>query len=148
MSAAFGALPSALTAGVRLFPPVGNLEFLAAADVATSGSRKFIEEISPTVPWAAWLGVSYAVDVIPPPPPRPRVVQVHVDRPVPVAPPSLHKLRGLVFRVGTEEPIPGAIVRFQGEGLPPVATDAEGRFVSAALPVSEKLLAEALADRG
>jgi len=39
-------------------------------------------------------------------------------------------VRGLVHETGKQDPVPGAIIAFQGGGQPPLATGADGRFLS------------------
>jgi hypothetical protein len=57
----FSAWPSTLTLGARVYP-AGAFNVLGAADIGTSGTATFAAELSPTLPWTAWLGLGHTFD--------------------------------------------------------------------------------------
>lgn len=134
-SSGFDAIPSRFGIGTRVSPfQVVNgasgfrgLSALAAVEIGTSGTSTFVEEIAPTAPWTLYLGIGYAFDTkerpvekaAPPPPPPP--VQVP-------APQNL--VRGFVHEQNKQEGVANAIVAFDGGAQPPLATGADGRFLS------------------
>jgi hypothetical protein len=67
---------------------------LAALDIATSGSSKFIEELSPLPPWNLYLGLQWAADTHE----RPPVERVRVEKIVEKAP-ALARITGIQRRL-------------------------------------------------
>lgn len=124
-----GYLPSTLTLGARAYPGwLDGLEAMAAFDIGLTGTKKFMEEVAPNAPWTLWLGLGYAFDTAAPP-----VVQVReVEKFVSIAPPQL-LVRGFVHEKDGTEGIPNAIVRYQGFERTPMATSADGRFITQSL---------------
>lgn len=125
----FAAVPSTLTVGARGFPVLKGLSLTAAVDIGTSGTSKFIEELSPTLPWDLWFGFGYAFDVVEP---EERVIVVHKETPIARVKAS-RRIRGRVREKGKEEALPNAIIRYSGRSLTAMASGADGRFVSEAL---------------
>jgi len=122
------AMPSTLTLGVRLHPPVTGLNFLVALDVGLSGTSTFVRELAPTRPWAMLLGLSYAIDTRERPtqgPPRVQLVRI----PAPPPPPK-PRVHGTVVDAMSGAPIAGAAVRYPIATLNPQLTDAGGQFIS------------------
>jgi outer membrane protein OmpA-like peptidoglycan-associated protein/methionine-rich copper-binding protein CopC len=124
------AFPSSLTLGVRVAPFLKGLSATAALDIGTSGTSNFIEELAPTLPWDAWLGVGYAFDIQEPKPEQVRVVE-RVTEALPPKP-SL-KVRGSVHEHGKDTGIANAILHYQGRELTAMASGADGHFVSGEL---------------
>jgi outer membrane protein OmpA-like peptidoglycan-associated protein len=118
------AMPSRLTAGIRLMPWLEGLTFNAALDVATGGTSQFLVEIAPEVPWSLWIGLGYAVD------PTPRVVLQPVAAP---AAPTTVAVQGIVVEKGGQNGIANAQVRFEGRELTGLITTADGHFTSSAV---------------
>lgn len=120
----FKAVPSRLTAGVRVNPFLKGLMLTGAVDVGLTGTSVFLEETAPQMPWTLWWGVGYAFDVVE----RPPVVKnVEIERIVTKAPPTLI-VAGKVQEVGTNEAVANAIVRYQGRDITGMVTDANGNF--------------------
>jgi outer membrane protein OmpA-like peptidoglycan-associated protein len=118
------AMPSRLTAGVRVMPWLEGLTFNAALDVGTGGTSEFLVEIAPEVPWSLWFGLGYAVD------PSPRVVLQPVAAPVAEATVTV---QGIVVEKGGQTGIANAQVRFDGRELTGLITTSDGRFTSGAV---------------
>lgn len=125
----FSARPSVLTLGVRAQPYLPGLALLFAVDIATSGHRTGVRELALIEKYLLHFGISYAYDPRPRPAAGPRVVRVEV----PAREIRAH-IVGQVIDSETTEPVPGAIVQFEGTSLSSLITDEEGRFRSAGLP--------------
>jgi len=123
------AFPSALTIGLRVFPPVRGLGLLLAADIGLTGTEVFVRELAPNRPWALLFGLSYAYDTAPPPSAG-EPVEVIREVVRTEAPPQKARVRGLVVETGMGDIVAGAIVNYPGTEFTPQATDAQGRFVS------------------
>lgn len=126
----FSALPSTVTLGARILPPVRGVSALLAFDIGTSGTSTFVRELSPTLPWNFYFGAAFAYDTHPVERrvevPVERVVTREVDR----TPPGGH-VNGLVRDAESRAPVPGAIVTFTGRpNLPILASGPNGRFLS------------------
>jgi outer membrane protein OmpA-like peptidoglycan-associated protein len=132
----YEAIPSRLSIGTRVTPfskAFRGLSGLVGIDIGLSGTSRFIEEVAPTAPWTMYLGLGYAFDtkekVAPPPPPAP-----------PAPPPQLIAapqtfVRGFVHEANKADvPAGDAVVAFEGGAQPPVATGADGRFLSRNVP--------------
>jgi len=125
-----GIAPSRLTIGTRVFPWQGRgLSGLLAFDIGTTATKTFIDETSPELPWNFWFGLAYAVDTEPP---KPIIQKVAAAAPPP-APPTQYFIQGTVFEKGTEQPVPGPLVRYEGRPLTGMIGDGSGRFRSAAV---------------
>jgi outer membrane protein OmpA-like peptidoglycan-associated protein len=119
-----------LTVGVRILSPPKGLSFTVGADIGLTGTRTFVRELAPNVPYAVILGIGYAFD------PR-------REEPAPVVVPSpenVGRVDGRIVEQGSGEPIEGATVAVVGESASAQVTDANGRFESYALPVGEATL--------
>jgi outer membrane protein OmpA-like peptidoglycan-associated protein len=124
----FQSSPSRLTLGTRVFPWVDHgLALLAGVDIGTGATSDFVEEVAPEPPWNLWFGLSYAVDTVAPPP----VIQ-RVEKPAPPAPvvaPHAY-LTGVVTERGTQTPIAGAVLRYDGRNLTGMVAGEDGTFRS------------------
>jgi OOP family OmpA-OmpF porin len=128
----FSAMPSNLTLGVRVQPPVRGLGITLAVDIGTSG-QTFVRELAGNAPYNVYIGLSYAVDTVPPPA---EVIEREVERTVEVRipPPVRGRIIGTVIERGTTNAIGGAIVSFPGSDLTSLSTANDGRFVTYELP--------------
>jgi OmpA-OmpF porin, OOP family len=128
------AMPSVLTLGARMFPPVRGLSFGLGLDVGLSGTSTFVRELVATRPWAFLLTVGYAVD----PRPRPaQVREVEIVREVAKPEPPRPRVQGEVVDSSTSGPVAGAVIRYPGRELSAQQSDAQGRFVSYELAPGE-----------
>lgn len=127
----FGAMPSTLTLGLRALPPVRGLAITAAVDIGTSGMSSFVRELAGNAPYNIILGLSYAVDTVPPYV-EPEVREVERTVEVRIPPPVTGFVRGTVTEQGAGTPINGAVVSMSGgpEGAAAFSTDASGGFRS------------------
>jgi outer membrane protein OmpA-like peptidoglycan-associated protein len=124
----FGSSPSRLTLGARVFPWADHgLSLLGAFDIGTGATSEFVEEVAPEAPWNLWFGLSYAVDTVPPPP----VIQ-RVEKPAPpvVAAAPRAYVAGVVTERGTQTPIAGAVLRYDGRSLTGMVAADDGTFRS------------------
>jgi outer membrane protein OmpA-like peptidoglycan-associated protein len=125
----FGSSPSRLTLGTRVFPWVDHgLSLLGAFDIGTGATSEFVEEVSPEPPWNLWFGLAYAVDTVPPLP----VIQ-HIKDPAPRAAPAAAPrayVSGTVTERGTQTPVAGAVLRYDGRNLTGMVAAADGTFRS------------------
>jgi len=125
----FGSSPSRLTLGTRVFPWADHgLALLGAFDIGTGATSEFVEEVSPEPPWNLWFGLAYAVDTVPPLP----VIQ-HVKDPAPPAAPAAAPrayVTGVVTERGTQTPVAGAILRYDGRALTGMVAAEDGTFRS------------------
>jgi hypothetical protein len=133
----YAGVPSRLGLGARVTPfqaieSASGFRGLSASlgvEIGLSGTSTFVEEVTPQAPWTLYFGLGYAYDSkerpvvqAAPPPPVEKIVEV-------AAPQSL--VRGIVRESGkSSQPVAGAILSFQGGGQPPLATGADGRFLS------------------
>jgi outer membrane protein OmpA-like peptidoglycan-associated protein len=125
--------PSRWTIGTHITPHWYGLNATLALDVATSGSKTFVEERSPEIPWNLFLGIGYTVDTVPaavqPPPAAPKVVQL--------PPPAEHHLLGMVVDEDSNKPIARAQLEFDGRELTGLISRADGSFDSGNLEPGE-----------
>lgn len=126
------AFPMLLTVGLRLFTPPKGLAFTVAADVGLTGTRHFVRELAPTVPYNVIVGVAYAFDARPAPP----VSASPVQEPAAALAPT-GQVRGRILEQGNSRPVSGAVVAVVGQDLSPQVTDAAGRFITYGLPDGE-----------
>jgi outer membrane protein OmpA-like peptidoglycan-associated protein len=134
-SVGYDTIPSRLGIGTRVSPfqvvdgasGFRGLSALVAFEIGLSATSAFAEEITPQAPWTMYLGLGYAFDTKEKP--VEKVVQAPPPPPVQVAAPQSF-VRGFVHEAGKPEGIPNAIVAFQGGVQPPIATGADGRFLS------------------
>lgn len=135
----FGSIPSRVTAGLRAYPfkraSLEGLGLLAAVDIGTGGTSKFLEEAIPELPWMAHLGLAYAFD------PAPRIVRVVETiaakaQPRPALLPQLVIVGTVVEKSaipGSELPVADALVRFKDSAQTGLISDIDGRFKTAPL---------------
>jgi outer membrane protein OmpA-like peptidoglycan-associated protein len=125
----FASSPSRLTLGTRVFPWADHgLALLGAFDIGTGATSTFVEEVAPEPPWNLWFGLAYAVDTVPPPP-----VIKHVEKPAaPAAPAAAPRayVTGVVTERGTQTPIAGAVLRYDGRNLTGMVAADDGTFRS------------------
>ncbi len=134
-SVGYDAIPSRIGLGTRVTPfqaikgtdGFRGLSALVAFEIGLSATSTFVEEIAPEAPWSLYLGLGYAFDTKT----RPVEKAVQAPPPPPVQVPAPQSfVRGFVHENGKQEGIPNAIVAFQGGAQPPIATGADGRFLS------------------
>lgn len=117
--------PSRIGLGARVYPVIEGLSALLAFEIATGGSREFIEEVVPEIPWAFRLGLGWAADARKP---APIVQQVEVERLV-EAPQDLERVvLGQVVDQTTGTPVSNAVVRFSGRAITGMITGEDGAF--------------------
>jgi outer membrane protein OmpA-like peptidoglycan-associated protein len=127
------AIPSRFTLGARTNPlPMKTWHGLSAHvafDIGTSGVHSYIEEMAPQAPWTMYIGLGFVYDTKEPPPP--------VAPPAPPAPPPVvipapqTLVRGSVHEQGKNDvTVADAIVSFEGNTQPPLATGPDGKFLS------------------
>lgn len=133
------AFPMSLTFGVRVLPPVAGLAGFIGVDVGLLGTglEDNVRELPASAPYQVLLGLSYAFDLRPPL--EPEIITNEVDAPVevPAPVPPRGRVLGLVVKKGTEEPVPGALVRFPGRDLTPQVAGEDGRFITYLLDPGE-----------
>jgi outer membrane protein OmpA-like peptidoglycan-associated protein len=133
--------PSRWTIGTHLTPHWYGLNATLALDIATSGSKTFVEERSPEIPWNLFLGIGYNVDVVSAPavrpaPSAPRIVQL--------PPPPERHLVGVVVDEESGKPIAHARLEFDGRDRTGLVSKSDGSFDSGNLEPGEyKLNAKA-----
>jgi outer membrane protein OmpA-like peptidoglycan-associated protein len=112
---------STLSLGGRFFPWKRGISFLAALDIGMSGTKNFIEELSPVPPWTLYLGAGLNTDTQD----RPPVVREKI---VDKTPPRAIVI-GFVHETGKKDGIPNAIVSYhERSDIAPLATGPEGIF--------------------
>ena len=122
--------PSRFTVGARVFPWQDHgLSLLAAFDVGTGATSKFVEEIAPELPWNFYFALGYAIDTVAP---KPVIQQVPAPAPVAVAARE-NVIQGLVVEKNTTNAIPDAIIRYDGRPLTGMISGPDGTFRSANL---------------
>jgi len=114
--------PNALTAGLRAVPPIRGLSALLGVDIGLTGTGKFVRELVPVAPYRVLIAVGYDYDA------RPPEVRV-VEKTVKVTG-AQGRIKGVVLKQGTNEPLPGAAVSFIGRDVSALQTNQEGKFVS------------------
>jgi outer membrane protein OmpA-like peptidoglycan-associated protein len=128
-------MPSTLTFGVRLLPPVSGLAFSLGVDVGVSGTSDFVRELAGNKPYDVLFALSYAVDARARPATEVRTVEVVKEVPKPSATKS--RIDGVVVDAGTGAPVAAAVVRYVGRELSAQQADAQGKFVSYELEPGE-----------
>ncbi|MBK8939163.1 MAG: OmpA family protein [Polyangiaceae bacterium] len=133
-SPGYAAIPSRIGIGTRVSPfqaisgteGFRGLSALVGVEIGLSATSTFVEEIAPEAPWTLYLGLGYAFDTKQKP-----VEKVVAPPQQPVTVPAAQSfVRGFVHEQGKQEGVPNAIVAFQGGAQPPLATGADGRFLS------------------
>jgi len=137
LASGFNTSPSRLTLGATGYPwQETGLQLSFAVDIGTGGTSLFLEETTPEAPYTVWLGVAYAVDVVPP------------KTPEVVLPPPTSLQRFALGRVVDEKsglPIGDAQLRFVGDQLTGMIGGAAGTFKTQSLPPGDyelKVVAE------
>lgn len=126
-------VPSTLTLGLRILPPVRGLSFALGVDIGTTGASTFVREVAPNKPYDVLIALAYAVDPRPPAQVTTREVVRDVERPAPEKP----RVAGSVVVAGTGAPVAGAVVRYPGTEFTAQLTGDDGRFVSYGLEAGE-----------
>lgn len=123
--AGFGTSPSRVTLGARAYPGIDGLSLLAAFDIGTGATSDFIQEVAPESPWTLYLGLGWAADTKKEPP---IVKEVQVEKPAP-APVAMDRyVAGTVVEKGTNAPVGGAIIKFEGRNLSGMVSNDDGTF--------------------
>lgn len=115
--------PSRASVGARVLPWAG-LSVILALDIGTGGTRAFVDELTPELPYNLWLGASYSVQTQPA---EPAIKHVVVQKLVPVAIPE-QVLDGEVVDEDTRDGVKNAVVRVTNLERTAMLTDEEGRF--------------------
>lgn len=124
--------PSRFTIGARAFPwPDHGLSVLAAFDIGTSATSKFVQEVAPELPWNFYFALGYAVDTVPPKP----VIQRVAAPPAAPAPVAVREnvIEGVVLEKNTQNAIPNAVIRYDGRPLTGMVAGEDGSFRSSSL---------------
>jgi outer membrane protein OmpA-like peptidoglycan-associated protein len=121
----FGATPSRLTFGLRATPWIKGFNATLGLDIGTGGTSKFIEELAPQLPWNLYFGIGFTYDTLLISSPAPVAATPQV---VQMPPPPERHIVGVVIDEKTLQPIPNAIVRFQGRPLTGLVTRTDGSF--------------------
>ncbi|HMA96082.1 MAG TPA: carboxypeptidase regulatory-like domain-containing protein [Polyangiaceae bacterium] len=128
----FGATPSRLTIGTRITPAfIRGVQGLVAFDIGTGATSTFIEEVAPELPWRLFIGVGFAHDITSAG--RTTEVPKVVEKVVQLPPPPEYRVVGLVLDEKTQQPIPNAIVKFQGQSLTGMVARQDGSFETTSL---------------
>jgi len=124
-AAGFNSSPSRLTLGAVGYPwQETGLSLSFAVDIGTGGTTVFLEETTPEAPYTVWLGVAYAVDVVPPKLPE-----------LELTPPTMRRFAlGRVVDEKSGLPIGDAKLRFVGDQLTGMIAGPAGTFKSQDLP--------------
>jgi len=126
LAAGFSSSPSRLTLGATGYPwQETGLQLSFAVDIGTGGTSLFLEETTPEAPYTVWLGVAYAVDVVPPKLPEMKLEAPSATR------------RFALGRVVDEKsglPVADAQLRFTGDQLTGMIAGPAGTFKSQDLP--------------
>lgn len=125
--AGFASTPSRLSIGTRITPGIRGLQGLVAFDVGTGATSTFIEEVAPEMPWRFFVGIGFAHDITSKgydPSAAPQVVEKVVQLP----PPPEYRVVGLVLDEKSQQPIPDAIIKFQGQSLTGMVARQDGSF--------------------
>jgi outer membrane protein OmpA-like peptidoglycan-associated protein len=123
----FSSTPSRLSLGTRITPGIRGLQGLLAFDVGTGGTSTFIEEVAPELPWRLFVGLAFAHDITAKSYDASATPQV-VEKVVQLPPPPEYRVVGLVLDEKSQQPIPNAIVKFQGQALTGMVTRQDGSF--------------------
>lgn len=129
----YSAIPSHITIGARtnpLWDSFRGLSAMFAVDIGVSATSTFIEEVAPQAPWTIYFGLGYAFDTKVK---KPQVIQpqpLPPPPPVQLPPPPQYYVRGQIIEKGTQTGVANAIVTVDGSTDPPVASAADGRFLT------------------
>ena len=123
--AGFSSSPSRVTLGARAYPGIDGLSLLAGFDIGTGATSNFIQEVAPQAPWTLYLGLGWAADTKKEPP---IIKEVQVDKPA-AAPVSADSyVSGKVVEKGSNAPVGGAVIRFDGRNLTGMVAADDGSF--------------------
>jgi len=135
----FSATPSRITLGMRTTPWMRGFNATLAFDIGTGGTSTFIEELAPQTPWNLYFGIGFAYDTLlissagQNAAPAPQVVQL---------PPLAERhIVGVIIDEKSLQPIPNAIIRFQGRPLTGLVSRSDGSFETGNLEPGEYSLA-------
>jgi len=125
VAAGFNTSPSRLTLGAVGYPwQESGLELSFAVDIGTGATSVFVEEVTPEAPYTVWLGVAYAVDVVPPKLPEKKLPPVATKR----------FALGRVVDEKSGLPVGDAKLRFVDDQLTGMIAGGAGTFKSPDLP--------------
>ena len=127
LSSGFGSTPSRLTIGTRVSPGLKGLSGLLAFDIGTGATSTFIEEVAPQLPWKLYIGLAFAHDITGTSS-APQAKPQTVERIVQLPPPPEYRVVGLVLDERTQQPVPNAIIKFQGQTLTGMVSRPDGSF--------------------
>lgn len=127
--------PSRLTFGGRFFPWKSGFGLTAALDVGVTGTRTFLEEVTPVPPWTLFLGAGWAMDTQE----RPAQVRTKVVDRIVEGKSTRGKLRGFVHErvAGAAPPAPPPTSPPQDPGPGPAAATPSGPPIANAIVVWE-----------
>lgn len=126
-----GSFPMDLTIAVRVAPPVRGLNFLLGADIGLTGVSQdsHVRELAANAPYNLYFALAYNYDVTPQSgEPEIREVERRVE--VPIPPPLMGRVNGLVVEQGTETPVSGAVIRFADRDATSLVAGDDGRFTT------------------
>jgi outer membrane protein OmpA-like peptidoglycan-associated protein len=124
-------VPSSLTLGARFFPWKQGFNLLAAFDIGVTGTKTFVEELSPVAPWTLFVGAGWNVDTQDrPAPERLKMVEKMIEKPA-----NLSRFKGFVHEKEKSDAAAGAIVSWDNHpDFTSLATGPDGRFTTQGLP--------------
>jgi outer membrane protein OmpA-like peptidoglycan-associated protein len=126
IAAGFNSSPSRLTLGAVGYPwQESGLSLSFAIDIGTGGTSVFLEETTPEAPYTVWLGVAYAVDVVPP-----KLPELKLEDPAKTP----HFALGRVIDEKSGLPVADAKLRFVDDQLTGMIAGPAGTFKSQDLP--------------
>lgn len=131
----FSATPSRLSLGLRVTPWLRGFNATLGVDIGTGGTSTFIEELAPQLPWNLYFGIGFTYDTLlissggQSTAPTPQVMQMPPQ-------PERH-IVGVVIDEKSLQPIPNAMVRFQGRPLTGLISRADGSFETGNLEPGE-----------
>jgi outer membrane protein OmpA-like peptidoglycan-associated protein len=122
----FAATPSRLGLGARFFPGPAGVAVTGALEIGTGATATFLQEVVPELPWSLYLGVGYAADTRPS---KPAVVrEVKVERVAETKQPVHHYVAGRVLDGATGNPVPRAVLEYDGRELTGMVASESGSF--------------------